>query len=106
MNEKNLKIRTEAVCKSIIKEKAELVFLQEVTPESESIIWQYLHDKFEIFSGNVDGFALYYTLTLVAKNSTIKVQDNQVLNFRQSLMGRNLLKTNVFYEISLFWLIL
>lgn len=95
LNEKNIQLRTEAVCSTVIKEKASFVFLQEVVQETESIIRAKLGDKFHIFSGNNLGYAQYYTLTLVAKVTFIKVISNEILEYKQSLMTRNLIKTMV-----------
>ena len=99
MTEKNIKIRITAVCNLILSEKAELIFLQEVTSPCEMIIRENLGNKFEIFSGNVDSRVdPYYIMTLVAKNSVFKVESNQILNFRQTQMSRNIIKTNVGYS--------
>lgn len=93
LNDKNLKVRTEAVCSRIVKEKASFVFLQEITQENEGIIRAKLKDSFEIFSGKTYEGG-YYSLTLVSKEPFIKVQNNEIINF-PSIMGRNLLQTNV-----------
>ena len=92
-NSKNLKIRIQAICNIIIKEKATLIFLQEVTEEAEEIIKCNLSSKFEIFSGYTG--CSYYTLTLIAKMPNIKIKNNEILNFKQTMMGRNIIKTNV-----------
>jgi len=94
MNEKNLKIRSEAVCATIVKENVSFVFLQEVTPDAEKIVRQNLSNKYVILSGNVNS-APYYTMTLVDKNPGITVENNVIVNFKETLMGRNIIKTNV-----------
>lgn len=102
LNDKNIKIRTEAVCSRVIKEKASFVFLQEVTQQNEAIIRAKLQNSFEIFTGQTDG-GDYYSMTLVSKKPFIKVQNNEIINFR-SIMGRNLLQTNVCWRQFLDWI--
>ena len=96
MNEQNLKIRIKAICKIIMDEKATIVFLQEVRNESEQIIRQNLSENFEIFSGFVSNSTDYYTMTLVAKKSWIQIDNGQqIINFKDTRMGRNILRTDV-----------
>ena len=83
------------MCKTIINEKVVFAFLQEVVSESETIIRQLLETKFDIFSGNVNNLADYYTLTLVAKMPFIKVLNNEIIYFKNTYMGRNIIQTIV-----------
>ncbi|CAG2175408.1 unnamed protein product, partial [Oppiella nova] len=92
IDEKNLRLRTEAVAKHIKEANALIVFLQEVIHTSEAILRQSLPD-YEFLSGN-NQIVKYYTLTLVHKKY-VKLIDNQVIGFANSIMGRNLLKTRV-----------
>jgi len=92
IDEKNIRIRTEAVCNIIKRENANIVFLQEVIALSESILREKL-PQYQFFSGNAD-FVEYYTLTLIHKDS-VKLDTNQIIEFDESSMGRNLLKTRV-----------
>lgn len=97
LNERNLQIRIKAICKIIMDEKATIVFLQEVRMESELIIRQNLSDHFEIFSGFMANSLIdYYTMTLVARKQWIKIGDGQIIiNFKDTRMNRNILRTDV-----------
>jgi len=98
IDEKDILIRTEAVCNIIKRENPNIVFLQEVVVVSESILRENL-PQYLFFSGKAN--ARYYTLTLIHKDS-VKLETNQIIKFDESLMGRNLLETRVnisFYSI-------
>jgi hypothetical protein len=99
LNDKNIRIRTEAVCNQIKSENAIIVFLQEVIPSTESILRQNL-PKYEFFSSN-ENVVDYYTLTLINKD-LVKVESNQIIDFEETSMGRNLLKTRVINILDLF----
>jgi tyrosyl-DNA phosphodiesterase 2 len=99
LNEKNIRIRTEAVCNKIKSENAIIVFLQEVIPTTESILRQNL-PKYEFFSSN-ENVVDYYTLTLINKD-LVKVESNEIIDFEETSMGRNLLKTRVIKILGLF----
>ncbi|XP_054156097.1 tyrosyl-DNA phosphodiesterase 2-like [Oppia nitens] len=92
IDEKNLRLRTEAVCKFIRNEKAFIVFLQEVNQTAESILRQQLPD-YELLTGDSQ-IVDYYTATLIHKKS-IKLDTNEIIPFHDSMMGRNLLKTKI-----------
>ncbi|XP_075590697.1 tyrosyl-DNA phosphodiesterase 2 [Dermatophagoides farinae] len=96
LNEQNLKIRIKAICKIIMDEKATIVFLQEVRNESEQIIRKNLSNHFEMFSGFIAHSTDYYTMTLVAKKSWIQIDNGQqIINFKDTRMGRNILRTDI-----------
>ena len=92
IDEKNVRIRTEAVCKYVRNEKALIVFLQEVIPQSESVIRESL-PEYQFFSG-MNRSVEYYTLTAIHK-SYVKLESNEVSEYSNTIMGRNLLKTKV-----------
>ena len=94
MQPKNLPLRMKAICDMLVKEKVSIVFLQEVTFDCEEIIEKELSKKFHIFTG-FNSTTDYFTLTLVSKGSFFKVVDNDVLNFENTFMGRNILLVNV-----------
>lgn len=100
INERNLLLRTNAICNAIIKEKVFFAFLQEVTDECEKIIQHRLSDKFIIFTGNdnVLGGAPYFTMTLVNKDEHINVESNRIIPFKNTIMARNLLEIMVTYH--------
>jgi hypothetical protein len=75
------------------------VFLQEVIPTTESILRQNL-PKYEFFSSN-ENVVDYYTLTLINKD-LVKVESNEIIDFEETSMGRNLLKTRVIKILGLF----
>ncbi|KPM07486.1 tyrosyl-DNA phosphodiesterase 2-like protein [Sarcoptes scabiei] len=88
--EKNLTLRIKAICEILIREKVTIAFLQEVRSNSEEIIRENLEPSYEIFSG-YNSSADYYTLTLIAKKPYIRVIQSEVINFKQTQMGRNIL---------------
>ena len=92
IDEKNLRIRTESVANYIRNEKALIVFLQEVVPQSERILKESL-PEYEFLSGNNNSVD-YYVLTLIHK-SYVKLETNDIIEFTNTSMGRNLLKTRV-----------
>lgn len=95
LNEKNLKVRIKGVCQLVIREEAVFVFLQEVTEAVEAIVREKLGQFFHMFSGN-DNVTNYYTLTLISKKvPAVRVVSSEVISFRRTDMGRNLLKTEV-----------
>lgn len=87
--EKNLKLRTKAVCKRIKNEQADLVFLQEIIPETAEYVLRHLPDYQCIF-GNEMG---YFIGTLL-KKSTIKYEDHEITEFPNTRMMRNALRVN------------
>lgn len=89
----NLSVRINAICDSVIKEKAIFVLLQEVTEAVEEIVVRRLSGMFHVFSGcdQVE----YYTLILVAKRPYISVTSKDVIDFTNTAMGRNILQTKV-----------
>ena len=95
IDERNLRIRTEAVIKIVKQIQPDVLFLQEIVPESEAMIRPQL-TEYCIFSGKIwKGFpAQYYTLTLV-KKETVTVVYNKVVDFELSVMTRNVILTKV-----------
>lgn len=95
LSPKNLKIRVEAVVKLMKQIRPDVLFLQEVIPESEAILRDQL-SEYSVFSGRTwKGFdAEYYTLTLVRKE-TVKVVSNEVIDYTLSVMTRNVILTKV-----------
>ena len=66
LDAKNLVLRTEAVCKIIEDIKANVVFLQEVVPESETIIRNKMSKNYMVLSARTwNGFQTkYFVVTL------------------------------------------
>ena len=49
-----------------------------------------------MFSGFIAHSTDYYTMTLVAKKSWIQIDNGQqIINFKDTRMGRNILRTDV-----------
>lgn len=71
------------------------MFLQEVVPQSESILRNQLKE-YTIFSGRMwNGFpAQYYTMTLIRKEAAAVIS-NRVVDFESSVMTRNVIVTKV-----------
>lgn len=94
--EKNLEIRTNAVCKIIQDTKADIVFLQEVIPLTAKIIRELLSKSYEIISAeSYKGFpAEYFTMSLFRKE-TVKLNSHKVIDYDLSVMTRNMLTANV-----------
>lgn len=92
ISDKNLVLRTEAVCKIIQDIKADIVFLQEVIPDSEKIIRNKLDKDYAIKDARIwKSFpAQYYTLNLVKKNSYVKIIESEVIDYKLSVMTRNM----------------
>jgi len=84
--EKNLKKRTKAVCKIIEMEKADIVFLQEVIPETFS----YIEDKLPGYHCVAGGQDNYFVATLLRKGR-VYCDKVAVKTFPGSRMGRNVL---------------
>lgn len=89
LSEKNLKLRTRAVCKRIKNEQADVVFLQEIVPETAEYLLSHLPD-YQCFFGNEMG---YFTGTFL-KKSTIKYEDHEITEFPHTRMMRNVLRVN------------
>lgn len=99
LNEKNLVLRTEAVCKIIEEEKADVVFLQEIIPASETILRNKLSNFIGI-TGRSDEFARlvnYYTMIFLRK-SVVNLVKSEIVNFEDTMMGRNLLIAEVIID--------
>ncbi|GIY05976.1 tyrosyl-DNA phosphodiesterase 2 [Caerostris extrusa] len=84
--EKNLVLRTKAVCKAVLDEQADIAFLQEVVPESAQYILQNLPNYHCLFGNEVG----YFVGTLL-KKSTVNYKEFQVIDFETRMM-RNALK--------------
>ncbi|XP_042866505.1 tyrosyl-DNA phosphodiesterase 2-like isoform X2 [Penaeus japonicus] len=86
LDEKNLKKRTKTVAKIIESEKADIVFLQELIPETYS----YLEDLLPQFVFIAGGSREYFTATLL-RRTTVYFDGHNLIQFQNSVMGRNLL---------------
>ncbi|XP_042901699.1 tyrosyl-DNA phosphodiesterase 2 [Parasteatoda tepidariorum] len=93
LNEKNIKLRTKAVCKSILDEQADMVFLQEVVPETAESLLKNL-SGYECFFGNEVG---YFVATLL-KKSTVSHSDLEIIDFPNTRMMRHALKINATFK--------
>ncbi|XP_069705027.1 tyrosyl-DNA phosphodiesterase 2-like [Periplaneta americana] len=86
LDERNLKRRTKAVCKIIYLEQPDIVFFQEIIPETFS----YIEDKlpeYMCIAGNTDG---YFIATLL-RRFTVYYDSHKITAHSGSLMMRNLL---------------
>ncbi|KAK7874296.1 hypothetical protein R5R35_007776 [Gryllus longicercus] len=82
----NLKRRTKAVCKIIFQEQPDVVFLQEVIPETFRYISEKLPEYMCIQGNNVE----YFTAVLL-RRFTIYYDSHNIIPFSGSRMGRNLI---------------
>ncbi|XP_065562736.1 tyrosyl-DNA phosphodiesterase 2-like isoform X2 [Artemia franciscana] len=89
MEPKCLKIRIKAAAKVIEKEGYDIVFLQEVTEETQKYL-ETLLPQYVFISANSDG-APYYCITLL-KIFCVYQDSYKVLPFTNSVMGRNILQ--------------
>ncbi|CAL1280482.1 unnamed protein product [Larinioides sclopetarius] len=92
LDEEDLIPRTDAVCKTILNEQADIVFLQEVVPESAEYFREHL-PEYQCLFGNEDG---YFIGTLLNK-CTVCYKGSQIIDF-PTMMGRNCLKVNVVFQ--------
>lgn len=91
----SIEARTIGVVNKVKKEEPDVVLLQEVVELTEDILRDNLSDKYEFFSGKL--YTEYYTMILVSKK-TCTASSNQLIDFENSVMGRNLLKVKFTYK--------
>jgi len=87
LDEKSLKKRTEAVIKTIRDLSADIVFLQEVIPQTFSYIQSQLTDHYECIQAKEDN---YFVATLLRKGR-VYLDRAKVVEFPSSRMYRHLL---------------
>lgn len=88
LNPHNLKKRTKAVCVIIFENSPDVVFLQEVIPQTFS----YIENKLPEYKCIASGGGEYFTATLIRRFTTY-YDSHKVIEFPSSCMGRNLLVT-------------
>ncbi|PRD23060.1 UNVERIFIED_CONTAM: Tdp2 [Trichonephila clavipes] len=92
LDEKNLMLRTKAVCKTILNEQADIVFLQEVVPTAAEYFLKNLTDYHCLFGNEVG-----YFIGTFLKKSTVSYTDYKIIDFNTRMM-RNALKINAIYQ--------
>ncbi|GFT07532.1 tyrosyl-DNA phosphodiesterase 2 [Nephila pilipes] len=92
LDEKNLMLRTKAVCKTILNEQADIVFVQEVVPTSAEYFLKNLTDYHCLFGNEVG-----YFIGTFLKKSTVSYTDFKIIDFNTRMM-RNALKINAVYQ--------
>ncbi|CAG0881755.1 unnamed protein product [Darwinula stevensoni] len=85
LDARNLKIRTKAVIKIVQEENPDVVFFQEVVPES----LQFFRDRLEGYN-IVSGNGMYFTACLLNR-ATCRCDSHRIIPYPGSSMGRNLL---------------
>ncbi|XP_071450024.1 tyrosyl-DNA phosphodiesterase 2-like isoform X2 [Hetaerina americana] len=85
---RNLKMRTKAVCKILFEEKIDIVFLQELIPETIAYIKDRL-PEYQVISGRM-GQEDYFSATLLLC-FTVHYESHKVIPHPTSRMTRNLL---------------
>eukprot|EP00096_Caligus_rogercresseyi_P015372 TRINITY_DN7818_c0_g1_i1.p1 TRINITY_DN7818_c0_g1~~TRINITY_DN7818_c0_g1_i1.p1 ORF type:complete len:354 (-),score=61.99 TRINITY_DN7818_c0_g1_i1:95-1156(-) len=88
----NLKIRVKAVCKIIEKIQVDIVFLQEVIPQTLTYFKEKL-PNYLFIHGNEEGddsSSLEYFTIICLRRSRITLDSFQVIPYEHSVMGRNL----------------
>ncbi|XP_023321755.1 tyrosyl-DNA phosphodiesterase 2-like [Eurytemora carolleeae] len=93
LDQKNLQKRTEAVCKILELENADIVFLQEVIPETFSYIESKLSIGYECIPGNPGD---YFVATLLRRGRIYK-DESRIIPFPGSVMGRHLLSVSAHF---------
>lgn len=73
------------------REQADIVFLQEVVPESAAYLLEKMSSNYHCFFGNEVG---YFVGTLLKKSSVSNI-DNEIIEYPITRMMRNILKVNV-----------
>lgn len=81
--------------KKILKEKPDVVFLQEVICQNECILREKLSKHYDFYSGKEH--TEYYTMIL-SKKTTCLGGIRSLIRFESSTMGRNLLKVDLKYK--------
>ncbi|CAN7989444.1 unnamed protein product [Ixodes hexagonus] len=84
IDDKNLLLRTKAVCSIIESSGIDIVFLQEVVPTSVKILEKSLPGYKLLVGNSVE----YFTATLLRKNR-VKYESHEVYPFSNTAMGRN-----------------
>ncbi|XP_064596729.1 tyrosyl-DNA phosphodiesterase 2-like [Liolophura sinensis] len=86
LDSNNIKTRTKAVCQTIKKENPAVVFLQEVVPQTLSILEKEC-PEYQVLPGGQQG---YFTAILI-KVGVVVLEDQDIQMFYSSRMMRNLL---------------
>ncbi|XP_046400304.1 tyrosyl-DNA phosphodiesterase 2-like isoform X1 [Ischnura elegans] len=88
LQSRNLKMRTKAVCKILFEEKIDIVFLQELVPQTI----EYIEDRlpeYQVISGRMDEEDYFTAILLLCY--TVQYESHKIIQHPGSLMGRNLL---------------
>lgn len=95
LDQKNVVLRTKAVCANIKAADADIVFLQEVIEVTQEIIKTELKDYLVSSAQAGQGYrAEYYTITLF-KKATVEVLSTELVEYCESEMTRNMLTAKV-----------
>nr|CAD7569763.1 unnamed protein product [Timema californicum] len=89
LDDHNLKKRTKAVCKIVATECPDIVFFQEMIPETFSYVEEKL-PEYMCIAGNVEG---YFIATLL-RRFTVYFDSHQIHEFPDSRMCRNMITVN------------
>ncbi|XP_046400306.1 tyrosyl-DNA phosphodiesterase 2-like isoform X2 [Ischnura elegans] len=92
LQSRNLKMRTKAVCKILFEEKIDIVFLQELVPQTI----EYIEDRlpeYQVISGRMDEEDYFTAILLLCY--TVQYESHKIIQHPGSLMGRNLLCAKV-----------
>lgn len=99
----SLETRANGVCQKILSEMPDIVLLQEVVHRNENILREALSSRYDFSSGNMEkhmGSSVeknYYTMILSKKSTCQLTSGKDVINYGNSVMGRNLLKVKLKY---------
>ncbi|XP_069936326.1 tyrosyl-DNA phosphodiesterase 2 [Cherax quadricarinatus] len=86
LDDKNLKKRTKTIARIIERERADIVFLQELVPKT----FTYLENLLPQFVFVVGDTRDYFTATLL-RRTTVYFDAHNIVPFENTVMGRNLL---------------
>jgi len=91
LSEKGLKVRTQSVIQTVLERNPDIIFFQEVVPETLGWLKTALDTKYLFGQGGNDDRTpgCYFTVVLL-KRSTVYRESLQVIKFEDSVMSRDL----------------
>ena len=102
LDSKNVNKRTEAVCRKIKELQLDVLFLQEIIPNTLNILTRCLTEYQHFYKSNL---LRYFHIISIRKSSLEVVGDYKIMDFPGTKMGRHLLTCQVqFGEISIYFL--
>ncbi|ESN91077.1 hypothetical protein HELRODRAFT_116381 [Helobdella robusta] len=94
LDDNNVTTRAKSVCKTILSEKPDVVFLQEVVTKNLGVIKEYCTNYFVVLGTDRQLFPGEYFTVMLLRNDTTKYSNHSVQPFYSSIMSRTLLQVN------------